>query len=114
MRIELPFLAAVPLGHEVVVQYLERPGFLSGWVDADAMVLDRVTGIVWTPWIDTMALTAENFHVQHLGSNLRRKQGGPALSGRVVGCHVSTKGIGEHNHIATALTLAPLEASAYR
>jgi hypothetical protein len=114
MRIELPFLAAIPLGHEVVIQYLERPGLFSGWQDADAMVLDRMTGIVWTPWIETMTLTAENFHAQHLGSNLRRKDGSLAIAGRVVGCQVSTKGNGEHNHIATVLNLAPLEASAYR
>lgn len=114
MRIELPFLAAIPLGHEVVVQPLERPGFFAGWQDADSIVLDRVTGIVWGPWMETLTLTAQNFHAQHLGVNLRRKEGSPAILGRVVGCQVSTKGIGEHNHIATVLNLAPVEAAVYR
>jgi len=110
MRIELLFLAAIPLGHEVVVQYLERPALLSGWNDAESMLLDRTTGIVWTPWLETMNLTPENFYVEPVGPNMRRKLGSAPIVGRVVACQVSTKGIGEHNHIVTALTLAPREA----
>ncbi|WP_437933541.1 hypothetical protein [Sorangium sp. So ce341] len=114
MYIELPFLAPIPVGNEVVVQSLERPTFFGGWEESEWIVLDRTTGIVWSPCTVPMGLTRENFHSHHLGDHRRRRPNVAPTLGRVVACQVSTKGIGETNHVVTGLTLAPLEATAYR
>lgn len=115
MYIQLRFLAPIPVGHEVVVQALEQFTLFGGWAASeDAMVLDRTTGIVWSPWMVSMGLTQENFHSHHLGAHGRRNPNVAPMLGRVVACQVSTKGFGEHNHVVTGLTLAPLESRAYR
>jgi hypothetical protein len=114
MYIQLPFLASIPVGHEVIVQPLERSMLFGGWEDSEPMVLDRVTGIVWSPWQIPMGLTSENFHQRPLGEHRRRKPNVAPTLARVVACQVSSKGIGEHNHLNTGLTLAPVENAAYR
>jgi hypothetical protein len=114
MYIQLPFLAPIPVGNEVVVQPLERTTFFGGWEESESMVLDRTTGIVWSPWLVPMGLTQENFHSHRLGDHRRRTPNVVPTLGRVVACQVSSKGVGEHNHVMTGLTLAPLEGGAYR
>lgn len=116
-QLEVQFLAAIPVGHEVVVQQLETPGFFSGWSDVGAVLLDRTSGILWAPALDHIndrgPLTPEHFLSGSFGAGLRQKPGTTPFVGRVVACLVSTRGKGAPNHIITSLTLEPV-AGAYR
>lgn len=113
MRLELAFLAPVPIGHEVVVRFIERSTLFGGWEETDPMVLDRTTGIVWTGQFAARNITADNFGTPYVGEQARPRSAAP-LVGRVTSCQVISKGIGEHNLLQTVLGVEPLGGGAYR
>jgi hypothetical protein len=112
MRLVLPYIAAIPVGNEIVVQFVEREGIISGWNESEPIVLDKITGIVWCAETTPDALDARTFAVEAHSKELRQSR--PMLSGRVVACTVRTKGSGKYNHMSTALEIEELPATAFR
>ncbi len=103
MRVKLPFLAPIPIGHDVLVQWTQRPGIFSGWSDAEPIVLDRTTGIVWGDWSVPETLDHAHFAVEQHTQEL--KQSRPMTAGRVQSCQVTSSGTGKGNHLYTTLVI---------
>lgn len=108
--VELPFVAAVPAGHEILAVDLTLDG--GGWLETTSAsaVVDTATGIVYADlgyWTVLKAAgrlpepPAQN-PVEALGPGWRVAQ---AVRGRVRGAVVSTRDVGEQNHAATLLYL---------
>lgn len=112
MKLVLGMIAMVPVGNEVVVQGVEASGIFDSWHTTHPIVLDRTTGIVWSSMLVTSTLHPMNFATEDLGPELRRS--GAPIVAKVVGCHVRTRGVAQGEMVSTVLTLAPVDASAYR
>lgn len=82
MRVQFRFLAAVPVGNEVAIEWSEAPAF-GGWIPTEPIVHDRTTGIAW----------------RGDGHHPKRRPSKPLTTGRVQTCEVTTK----RNGITTVL-----------
>ena len=106
LRVTLPFLASIPVGHELLIQWVQREGVFSGWEEAEPILLDRTTGIVWCQGGTPEHLDHTRFDIEQHTKDLRRSK--PMTSGIVRSCQVSTRGAGSSNHLWTILVIDPL------
>ena len=110
MRLTLRYLAIIPVGHDVTVQWVERPGLWDGSSEAQPILLDRVTRIVWGSLDVPEQLDHTRFAVEQHTSRLRQSK--PMTNGRVLSCQIATGGSGNSSHSSTILEIEPLPGEA--
>jgi hypothetical protein len=115
MKLDLPYLAVVPVGGEVLVIPTEASGFFGAWSPATPILVDVGSGVVFGPHWLPLDLDPQSLDLERATrGEYRACADPPAYRARVLRCVVATRG-GDHSSIQTRVVIEPLkEPSGYR